>query len=385
MKSILVIAAAVVGLGVATVATAQVPACKSQGERSAKAVSTSRDLSANMMTALGVGTSLEPETLALVTRDIVCSRGEFALGQDTFTLSGENDQEIPRKAVARRADGPTVFLVPYIDLTAFINEGKKPSGPPARLVMVVMDAKSASAVRLYTALPTDEMLVREFIAALRGLPPMARVDRQSKGVEVFVQTEPTRTPQPPVIPPPSAVTPPGAGDVGVTVLDGPDGEIFTAEAEGARHAASGFLCATQISGRVRDRLMVFDRTDNGRDVGCRYGNQNDRSWYTLYLTKLPGMRAAKVFDAYEAEARAAAPPMGRAQPPLKVGSKPPAPRFASFWKNGAGKIDGLWMTQIGDWHVKLRATFAPEDEAQAKAMAQAIYAAVYAQVKPDQI
>jgi hypothetical protein len=182
--------------------------------------------------------------------------------------------------------------------------------------------------------------------------------------------------------PPGLTPPPGVANGQPFQTGVPDGQFFIDTDEGgARHAASGFVCPAQVAGRRRDRLLIFDTAQNGRDVACGYGTQTESSWYTFYLTKIPGMSGAKVWDAYERDARTAAPPKGSFDPPLAPGRDPPAPRYASFWRNARGGIDGLWLTQIGDWHIKLRATFHEQDAAEAKAMAEALYKAIYEQMR----
>lgn len=176
--------------------------------------------------------------------------------------------------------------------------------------------------------------------------------------------------------------PPGYGSGPSARLSGADGVIFEDVEGGVRHGSSAFICPDELEGFRRTRLLIFDRTDGGRDVGCNF--VRGESWFTLYLTRLPGRSGEDVFETYELQAQNAAPPQGEATPPLAAGL-PPLPAFASFWKNDKGGIDGLWMSQIGDWHIKLRTTYLPEDEAAVMAFAEALYRRIHEQVDAPEI
>ncbi|CAN5210742.1 hypothetical protein BH11PSE2_BH11PSE2_07250 [soil metagenome] len=378
-----------------TASAAAAAPCSSAGDPAAKRLNNPPgDMAAQLMIGLSLGVVLTNEKVEQAKAQAGCERAVFTVGADQFALSGENTDATPRKAVSGRAGGPIMFLTPMGDLSEIVaaEAAKKPAPKTARtmFVLVLVDKDSASALRLYDQVPTDEVLIREIGAALRDPRPFARLDKGGKGPQIFIQT-PSEAPPPrraeakPSMPP-GMTPPPGAGGTGLERLNAADGKIFVAVADGAvQHQSTGFVCPNAVNSRPRVRLMIFDASDDGRDVACGYGSEADSSWYTLYLTKIPSMSASKVFNAYEDEAKTARPPKGRADPPLKPGSKPPAPRYASFWKNRVGGIDGLWMVRIGDWNIKLRASLHEEDQAEAKAFAEAIFAAVYAQVKEPEI
>ncbi|MDP1735822.1 MAG: hypothetical protein Q8L23_00120 [Caulobacter sp.] len=177
--------------------------------------------------------------------------------------------------------------------------------------------------------------------------------------------------------------PPGAGGDGPAVFREPDGQIFEAvEGGGARHKLTGFICPLEIESFTRSKLAVFDRSEGGRDVACGY--QRDGSWFTLYLTRLPGMSGEAVFRTYVRQAEDAAPPKGEATAPLAPGV-PPLPGFSRFWINASDQVDGLWMSQIGDWHIKLRVTYEVQDEAAVKAFAEELYRQLHDQVAAPEI
>lgn len=177
--------------------------------------------------------------------------------------------------------------------------------------------------------------------------------------------------------------PPGAGGDRPGVFREPDGQVFEAvDGGGARHRLTGFVCPLEVEGFTRSKLAVFDRSEGGRDVACGY--QRDGSWFTLYLTRLPGMSGETVFRTYVRQAEDAAPPKGEAEAPLLAGI-PPLPGFSRFWINGREQVEGLWMSQIGDWHIKLRVTYEPADEAAVKAFAEALYRQIHDQVAAPEI
>lgn len=182
---------------------------------------------------------------------------------------------------------------------------------------------------------------------------------------------------------PNGPPPPGASGSGLTKLQGADGVIFEeVEGDGARHRLTGFICQAELLGFERARLLIFDRSEGGRDVACTF--VRGESWFTLYLTRLPGRSGEDVFATYELQAQNAAPPAGEAAAPLAAGF-PPLPAFGSFWRNKAGGVDGLWMSQIGDWHIKLRVTYGPDDAAAVRAFPEALYQQIHDQVAAPEI
>lgn len=176
---------------------------------------------------------------------------------------------------------------------------------------------------------------------------------------------------------------PGSGLAQPWVGNGADGKAFTDLGEGRiRHEASGFICETSMSGFTRDRVVIFDASDGGRDVACRFSTE--KSWFTLYFTRLPGMDDDEVFTIYVRQAQDVARPIADAESPLTAGI-PPLPGFARHWKTSETAIDGLWLVQIGDWFVKLRVTYAPEDEETVVEAARFIFESVHGQVAPPEI
>lgn len=178
---------------------------------------------------------------------------------------------------------------------------------------------------------------------------------------------------------------PGAGNTSSGPWSGrrADGEIFVDIGEGRiRHQATGFLCEREIAGFTRDSLAIYDRSEDGRDVSCRFRIAD--SWVTLYFTKLPGMDGGRVFDIFVMQAKNATTVVEEIPAPLAVGN-PPLPGYARFWRSTDTTVNGLWLVQIGDWCVKLRATYEVEDEARIAEVARLVFESVHAQVAPPEI
>lgn len=182
---------------------------------------------------------------------------------------------------------------------------------------------------------------------------------------------------------PNGPPPPGVGAGQVQTLFEADGVIFEDVADGGiRHKVTGFVCPKALLGFERTRLIVFDAAGGGRDVACNFGR--GESWFTVYLTRLPGRTGESVFETYVLQAQNAAPSTGEVTAPLAPGF-PPLPAFGQFWASREGFVDGLWMSQIGDWHIKLRVTYAVADEPDVRAFAEALYRQVHAQIAAPEI
>lgn len=182
---------------------------------------------------------------------------------------------------------------------------------------------------------------------------------------------------------PNGPPPPGVGAGQVQTLFEADGVIFEDVADGGiRHKVTGFVCPRQLLGFERTRLIVFDPSGGGRDVACNFGRGD--TWFTVYLTRLPGRPGEAVFETYVLQAQNAAPPTGEVTAPLAPGF-PPLPAFGRFWTSREGFVDGLWMSQIGDWHIKLRVTYAVADEADVRTFAEALYRQIHAQIAAPEI
>lgn len=300
----------------------------------------------------------------------VCERGAFDVGSGRYRIFGSGgDDKVPaRYAVRDDGKGPVLYLAP-LD-----TDGRR------EWLLAITDGDVAAWAAGADGVPTDDQVVTLFGGALRGDFRKAAGKNLKTGAFVIYASpaEPPKSAS-------SAPTPaPGTGPGQPMVLDQADGTIFLAGPNGeARHALTGMVCPTAFAGFQRDRMVIFDATGGGRDVSCRFSI--GRSYFTLYLTRYPErMAASDVFSSYSGSARSVAPAVRDTAPPLPVG-KPPLPLFEDFWVGTRGQVDGLWMVQIGQWYIKVRATYDREDEAAIRAAAKSLFEQVHASVKPPEV
>jgi hypothetical protein len=149
--------------------------------------------------------------------------------------------------------------------------------------------------------------------------------------------------------------------------------------DGAQHGASGFICPTTVAGFKRGKLSVYDATEQGRDVSCGY--DRDVATATLYLTKLPSQYTlSRVFETYVRQAQASTPSVG-AEPNPYPQIPGESRRLGEFWRDKEGRGEGLWLTQIGPWFIKLRVTYHKDAPDHVRALAEAIFSAANAQIQ----
>lgn len=300
-----------------------------------------------------------------------CERGGFHSddGRRYLVFGNRNEEGLPPR-YAMRADGkgPVLYLIP-------ITMGGKPLW-----LVAITEGDIAALAAGADGQPTDDQVLSLFASTLAG--------EYAKGGGLNLRTGATVLFTPPTTAPRSAAsapTPsPGSGPGQPLVLDAADGTVFVATPNGGmRHALTGMICPTEIAGFKRDRAVIFDATGGGRDVSCRFSI--GRSFMTLYLTRYPqSMPAPDVFDTYSRSARTVAPAVRETAAPLEAGLAP-LPAFEDFWVGTQGQVDGLWMVQIGQWYIKVRATYEPEDEAAIRAAAEALFKQVHASVRPPEI
>lgn len=356
----------------ASPALAQIPECATVGD--VANVITAPDMT--MALALGVGATqtVLPETRDKATREITCTRGgSVAINGVRYTLTGENADAIPRRLVGERAGDPLFYVAPFQNSldTIAAEIAKRPAPPPkTAYVLVRVDQEGAWVLLAMDAIPRDDQL-RAFAQQSPNLAPIAAVKADGK-VEVFINTGPG---------PATARTapPPQAGRRGA--FRDPDGITFTSTfGGGARHAATGFVCPRSLAGNARRELVVYDPAEKGRDVSCGYGTTADRHWHTLYMTHMPDMSAEEVFALWERDARGSAPRITDTKF-SPVSGAPPLPERASFWLDSSGATQGLWVSSIDGWHIKLRTTMRPTaDPDQVNRMAEAAFKAIYQQL-----
>lgn len=185
------------------------------------------------------------------------------------------------------------------------------------------------------------------------------------------------------VPPPTASAPaeqPKTETIAVETFDG--GALIAATVSGAQafrpgdegivHIQSGMTCKQTNKSRsiVLERLFVFPGDTPGDDVGCDYavfvGDQGTAGKVTLYATRNWGLSASDYLAASVEQIYA----FHGAVEPRQV----PVPSFDELGPiegqgftvtmNGQRAQSGVWVTVVGDWLVKVRATYPmPEDGA----------------------
>ncbi len=361
--------------------------CQSQGVASAAAIKVpTGQMQQDLLLGISATKVILPDVSGAVTRSISCTRGGvFKIGRDDYTLTGENSDKAPRRAIPAGASAPLFYLAPIDDLRAAVQAelDKRPAPlPVTAYALVKLDGRTITVAQLFTAIPTDDVL-KSAIAALanpiRG--PIAISDNGK--IQLYIATPAAPSPQTSASGSPAGSTPPpgGAGVGGPTQIYEPDGVVFARQDDGgARHQPTGFVCPIAYGALSRRDMVIYDRSEGGRDVSCGYGEIGSSGWYTLYLTKIPAMSLAQVFQAYVQEAQKVTPVARTTNPPLATGPAP-LPTSASFWMDPNGTEQGLWLSKIGDWHVKVRATFRPGLEKEASDTARTIFAAFYQQIR----
>lgn len=369
-------AVAVLSLIVAGQALAQ-PACQGQGEPTVRLIVPPREGGANPDFRGVMERSLAQAEADKVDRSAPCRRGEsIVVDGVTLRLTGNDGDEHPRRAVGPNPEDPLFFLNGDVDPGSIMRallSGQQTINVSVRYVLVRMGPDGRQVIGVFNGLPTDEVLRRiitENIAVARE--PQARVDVLGQNLQIMGASPRGATPAP------GDGVPGGGGQ-----LAGPDGVIFQdAGNGGARHRRTNFVCPRSIANLNRERLTVFDPSQDGRDVGCGYGQPESAIWHTIYLTHIPDMTPEAVFEEYRRQGQMVAPSARDAAPPLAVG-EPPLPSRAAFWVDAQGRNQGIWVSSIGSWHVKIRTTFRNGREQEAAQFAREVFALFYEQVRPD--
>jgi hypothetical protein len=156
--------------------------CETQGETSSRPVSLDykKDPTGYTVWAFALDRALTEPVLASAREEAGCTRAQFRAAGEAYTLGGENGQRLLRRAIPASPDKPVLVLVPVQNMTGAFGPGfggaRQVSGPTYALVAV--DASAATAVRLYSKIPTDEVLVRDLTRVIEtGGQPFARKAR----------------------------------------------------------------------------------------------------------------------------------------------------------------------------------------------------------------
>jgi hypothetical protein len=352
-------------LGLCAPAFAQLPACKGAGLAQAAPITPPLEGARNQVYAGVITRPLQLEAAGRFNRTITCTRGEpIAAGGLSFTLTGEDEDSLPRRAIGAGERDPSFYLYPDVDMgnvLAAMLGGQRAINVNVRYVLVRVTPEVREVIAIYPGMPTDVEL-RRIIAenAATAARPQARIEVAGGGVTILA---------------PSISLPLPQGQS--RRLTQADGTVFErGERNAVKHKPTGFVCPQNLQGLVRRDLAIYDPSDGGRDVSCGYGRVDSPIWHTLYLTKVPDLTPDQVFTLFERDAQMVAPPTNAMVAPLAPGA-PPLPARASFWVDRYGMVQGLWVTSVGPWHIKIRTTCERGRESQAAQFARAAFEAVY--------
>jgi hypothetical protein len=225
--------------------------------------------------------------------------------------------------------------------------------------------------RLYTDTPSDDLLRGEVTSILTGgHRPLAAMRRGTKQLQIMMPAAAGQAPLVASAPQPRTIT-------------APDGVIFKdAGAGAARHAATGFPCPASIGPLKRRNMVIYDPAQDGRDVSCGYGEGAEGATFTFYLTKIAEQNDALFARTLQDLKSVRGGADGDVASPVETGARP-LPTSAAFWRyTGARGIDGIAMSKIGDWSVKLRISYVPGAEPVVRAMTTGLFGAAYQQIAP---
>lgn len=167
-------------------------ACETAGEKSSRAVrlDPKKDVLGYTTWAFAMDAVLNAPVLALATREVTCTRTAFQAAGETYTLGGENTELFPRRAIPATAGKPALFLVPVRDLSKQVSAGlgvEMRYEPGASYALIALDERTATAVRVYKKIPTDDVLVRDLQMVIeKGGQPFARMVRPNGEVAIVV-------------------------------------------------------------------------------------------------------------------------------------------------------------------------------------------------------
>jgi hypothetical protein len=156
-------------------------ACATPGDPRAAAVALDDPkVAASLLVQLGVWTRI------MVSKDLAgelrqrtrgCERVRFATARGAYTLRGEDEAGgLPRVATPETKGGPMGYLTVVPDLQTAMTPGHAGAAPALGYALQTRDGDTHTTWRIYTAIPTDDVLARDVAAALAGeLRPALRV------------------------------------------------------------------------------------------------------------------------------------------------------------------------------------------------------------------
>ncbi len=351
------LSAVVLAAAIATPAFAQLPPCARQEPTPGRAVSSDPQAVGSMTGAILLGAGFPEDDGKSLKGEAKCAFGEaITVGSVSYTVTDSDDIMVARRIVSTTPNAPAFYLSRMLAGLA----GGRP-----QLGLVSITPGGLGAWVIYDGLPSNQVLQQDITNIVAGrMSPMVMRKAGTKNIEI---TMPGKEEEPPE---------PWQGKRA-------DGKVFVSERRGGvRHVLTGFICPERVGAFPRTDLMSFDGKTGGHDVACRYGaTRNTETWFTFYLTELPDETHADIFALYVRNAKEASGAGVTLASPVPVGPSP-APTSAEFWEGRSGASEGLTLSSIGPWRVKMRVTMRPGDDAKVAEAAAALYQAAYEQVKP---
>jgi hypothetical protein len=135
--------------------------------------------------------------------------------------------------------------------------------------------------------------------------------------------------------------------------------IWRTEADGAvEHLQSGLRCPKALGEFTQGDIVAYE--GYGFDVGCGFSGR--RGAITVYLTKLPGLDAARSYEGAK---------LAVGQNALFAGARElsdgPVQQGGLQWRRAVYATDALrsevWVADLHGWVLKYRATYPPADAA----------------------
>jgi hypothetical protein len=166
--------------------------CVTSGEKSGRPLKLDhkRDMVGYVTWAYALDPVLTASVLALAKPDVTCARGQFQAADGTYVLTGENDELFPRRVIPSDMGRPALYLAPVRDLTKVAGDAlgvKVRYTPGATYALIRLDERSATAVRVYKKIPTDDLLIQDLIRVIEtGGQPIATMQRPDGEVGIVV-------------------------------------------------------------------------------------------------------------------------------------------------------------------------------------------------------
>jgi hypothetical protein len=166
--------------------------CATSGEKSGRPLKLDykKDMVGYVSWAYALDPVMSGAVLALAKPDVTCERGQFQAGGETYTLTGENEDLFPRRIIPSSPGKPALYLAPVRDLTKTAGGAlgvKVRYTPGASYALIRLDERTATAVRIYKKIPTDDLLIQDLVRVIEtGGQAVAMMQRPDGEVGIVV-------------------------------------------------------------------------------------------------------------------------------------------------------------------------------------------------------